>query len=72
MSTIQKSASLPIDKLPLLILSIFAGLDVKAFIIVSKFTDPLWYNSKLKGNKVSIPDAPVSACAKFNILFSSS
>ena len=52
MSTIQKSASLPIDKLPLLILSIFAGLDVKAFIIVSKFIDPLWYNSKLKGNKV--------------------
>jgi len=35
MSTIQKSASLPIDKLPLFILSIFAGLDVKAFIMVS-------------------------------------
>ena len=51
MSTIQKSASLPIDRLPLLIFKIFAGFDVKALIIVSNLTEPLWYNSKLKDNK---------------------
>ena len=55
-STIQKSASFPIDRLPLLILKIFAGLDVSALIIISSFTDPLWYNSKDKDNNVSIPD----------------
>ena len=33
-STIQKSASLPIERLPLLIFNILAGLEVKAFIIV--------------------------------------
>ena len=36
-----KSASFPIERLPLLILSIFAGLDVKAFMIVSNLRDPL-------------------------------
>jgi len=41
MSTIQKSASLPTERLPLLIFNIFAGFDVKALIIVSNFTDPL-------------------------------
>ena len=37
MSTIQKSASLPIDRLPLLIFKILAGLFVNALIIVSNF-----------------------------------
>ena len=37
----QKSASFPIDKFPLLILRILAGLFVKAFIIVSNFREPL-------------------------------
>ena len=41
MSTIQKSASFPIDRLPLLIFKILAGLFVKALIIVSNFNDPL-------------------------------
>ena len=41
MSTIQKSASFPIDRLPLLIFKILAGLFVKALIIVSNFKDPL-------------------------------
>ena len=40
-STIQKSASLPIERLPLLIFKIFAGFDVKALIIVSNLTEPL-------------------------------
>ena len=71
-STIQKSASLPIDKFPLLIFNIFAGLEVKAWIIVSSFTDPLWNNSKLIYKIVSIPDAPVAAWEKVNLLDSSS
>jgi len=41
-------------------------------MIVSSFTDPLWNNSKLKDNNVSIPDAPVAAWAKVNLLDSSS
>ena len=53
MSTMQKSASLPTERLPLFIFNIFAGLEVKALIIVSNFTEPLWYNSKLRDNKVS-------------------
>ena len=57
MSTIQKSASLPTDRFPLFIFNIFAGFDVKDLIIVSNFTEPLWYNSKLRDNNVSIPDA---------------
>ena len=60
-STIHKSASFPIESLPLFILSIFAGLDVRALIIVSSLRDPLWYNSKLKDKSVSIPEAPVAA-----------
>jgi thiamine transporter ThiT len=40
-STIQKSASLPMERLPLSIFSIFAGLQVKALIIVSSLTEPL-------------------------------
>ena len=72
MSTIQKSASLLIDRLPLLIFNIFAGFEVKALIIVSNFIEPLWYNSKLSDNKVSMPDAPVEACAKVNLFCSSS
>ena len=40
-STIQKSASLPTERLPLLIFKIFAGFDVKALIIVSNLTEPL-------------------------------
>ena len=40
-STIQKSASLPIVRLPLLIFKILAGLDVNAWIIVSNLTEPL-------------------------------
>ena len=62
-STIQKSASFPTLKFPLLIFKIFAGFDVRALIIVSSFNDPLWYNSKLKDKSVSIPDAPVAAWA---------
>ena len=42
MSTIVKSAELPIFKLPFLIFKILAGLHVKAEIIVSKFVEPLW------------------------------
>ena len=60
-STIQQSASLPPDKLPLLIFKIFDGLEVNAAIIFSSFTDPLWYNSNDKDNNVSIPVAPVAA-----------
>ena len=71
-STIHRSASLPIDRLPLSILSIFAGLEVKALIIVSSLREPLWYNSKLKDNSVSIPEAPVAACANVNLFDSSS
>jgi len=55
-----------------LIFRIFAGLEVNAWIIVSSLTEPLWYNSKLKDNKVSMPDAPVAACAKVSLLDSSS
>ena len=40
-STMHKSASLPIERFPLSILSIFAGLDVRAFIIVYNFREPL-------------------------------
>ena len=71
-STIQKSASLPTDKLPLLIFKIFAGLEVNAAIIFSSFTDPLWYNSNDKDNNVSIPVAPVAAWANVNLFCSSS
>ena len=63
---------MPILRLPLLILRIFAGLEVKAWIKVSNFRDPLWYSSKLKGNNVSIPEAPVAAWAKVNLFCSSS
>ena len=68
----QKSASFPIERLPLFILSIFAGLHVSALIMVSNLSDSLWYNSKLKDNRVSIPDAPVAACEKVSLLDSSS
>ena len=61
-STIHKSASFPIDKLPLSIFNIFAGLEVRAFIIVSSLSDSLWYSSKANDNKVSIPEAPVASC----------
>ena len=71
-STIQRSASLPTERFPLSIFSIFAGFDVKALITVSSLSDPLWYNSRLKDNNVSIPEAPVAACAKVNLLDSSS
>ena len=37
----QKSASLSMDKFPLLILRILAGFEVSALIIVSNLTDPL-------------------------------
>ena len=60
-STMHKSASLPIDKIPLSIFNILAGFEVNALIIVSNLTDPLWYNSKLSDKSVSIPDAPVAA-----------
>ena len=72
MSTIHRSASFPIERLPLLILSIFAGLDVSALIIASSLRDSLWYSSKLKDNSVSIPEAPVAAWANVNLLDSSS
>ena len=52
----QKSASLPTERLPLSIFKIFAGFDVKALIIVSNLTEPLWYNSKLSDKSVSIPE----------------
>ena len=68
MSTIQKSASFPIDKFPLFIFNIFAGFDVNAWIIVSSLIDPLWNNSKLNDNSVSIPDAPVAAWENVNLL----
>ena len=71
-STIQRSASLPIDRFPLFIFNILAGFDVNAFIIVSNLSDPLWYNSKLRDSKVSIPDAPVAAWANVNLFDSSS
>ena len=60
-STIQKSASFPIDKFPLFMFNIFAGFEVNALMMVSSFTDPLWYSSKLKDSSVSMPDAPVAA-----------
>ena len=41
MSTMHKSASFPIERLPLLIFRILAGLDVNAFIIVYNLTEPL-------------------------------
>ena len=72
MSTTQKSASLPIDKFPLSILRIFAGLLVNVSIILKSFTDSLWYNSNASGNKVSTPLAPVAAWAKVSLLDSSS
>ena len=62
MSTIQKSASFPIDKFPLLIFKIFAGLLVNNSIILNNFTDPLWKSSNDRGKRVSIPEAPVAAC----------
>ena len=68
----HRSASFPMDKLPLSIFNIFAGFEVRAFIIVSSLREPLWYNSKLKDNSVSIPDAPVAACENVNLLDSSS
>ena len=40
-STMQKSASLPTERLPLSIFKILAGFDVKALIIVSNLTEPL-------------------------------
>ena len=40
-STIQKSALLPIDKFPLLIFRILAGLLVNSFIILNNFIDSL-------------------------------
>ena len=40
-STTQKSASLPMERLPLSILRIFAGFEVSALINVSNFKDPL-------------------------------
>ena len=64
----QKSASLPIERFPLLIRKIFAGLDVNDWMIVSSFTDPLWYNSNDKASNVSIPEAPVAACEKENLV----
>ena len=71
-STIQKSASFPIDKFPLFIFNIFAGFEVNAWIIVSSLIDPLWYSSKLNDNSVSIPDAPVAAWENVKRLDSSS
>ena len=71
-STIQKSASLPTDKLPLLIFKIFAGLLVSSFIILNNFTDSLWKSSNANGRNVSTPEAPVAACEKVNLLDSSS
>ena len=44
----------------------------QAAFIVSSLTEPLWYNSRLSDNNVSIPDAPVAACEKVNLLDSSS
>ena len=41
MSSIQKSASLPIVKFPLFIFKILAGLHVKALIILFNFIDSL-------------------------------
>ena len=41
MSTMQKSASLPIDKFPLSIFKIFAGLLVNNSINLNNFTEPL-------------------------------
>ena len=72
MSTIQKSASLPIVKFPLFILSILAGLQVNASIIVFSLIDPLWNSSKDKDSKVSTPDDPVAALLKVNLFCSSS
>ena len=71
-STIQKSASFPIDKLPLSIFNIFAGLLVKHWIILDSFKDSLWNNSRARDNKVSIPDAPVAAWENVNLFDSSS
>jgi len=68
----QKSASLPTERLPLSIFKIFAGFDVKALMIVSNLTEPLWYNSRLNDKSVSIPEAPVDACANVNLFCSSS
>ena len=41
MSTIHKSASAPIERLPLFIFKILAGFEVSALIIVSNFTELL-------------------------------
>ena len=71
-STTHKSASLPIWRLPLSIPRIFAGFDVIEAIILFSFMEPLWNNSSARGNKVSIPVAPVAAWANVNLLDSSS
>ena len=68
----QKSASLPIDRLPLSIFNILAGFEVKSLIIWFSLIEPLWNNSKASGNKVSTPDAPVAACENVNLFDSSS
>ena len=60
-STIHRSASLPIERFPLSILRIFAGLEVNDLIIVSNLRDSLWYSSKLSDKSVSMHEAPVAA-----------
>ena len=71
-STTHKSASLPISRLPLSIPRTFAGFDVTEAIILFIFKEPLWNNSKARGNRVSMPVAPVAAWAKVSLLDSSS
>ena len=71
-STIHKSASLPTERLPLLIFKILAGLHVRHSIILFNFIDPLWNNSNARGKRVSIPEAPVAAWENVNLFDSSS
>ena len=71
-STIQKSASFPIDKFPLSILRTLAGLLVNNFIIFGNLIELLWKSSKESGSSVSMPEAPVAACENVSLFDSSS
>jgi hypothetical protein len=66
------SASDPFFNEPLFIFKIFAGFIVNVSIIFVSGKDSLWCISKAKGRRVSIPTAPVAACAKGNLFPSSS
>ena len=71
-SKIAISAGIPFSNDPALIPNIFAGFSVTHLIIVLRSKLPLWYCSKAKDKKVSIPDAPVAHFWKVSLFDSSS